>query len=222
MLILPKQKKVQALERTIIDTNWITILLVVLLGCVFLLKGLSNTRLKGNAFSLLSNSFIETEIEENYSFFNLFKSVIFVFSVIVLSLLVYHILLFYIVSIEQGFYTFMKVLGVVFSYFSIKWLLELLFSHLFKIDKQVKFFLFSKSSYLYSISFILLIGVILVEYSQLNTRFLVYFSALLFSIRFILHVDRNKKLVFNELFYFILYLCTFEIAPLFILFKLLF
>ena len=222
MLILPKPKKVQALERTIIDTDWITILLVVLLACVFLLKGLSITRLKGNAFSIINKGFIETEIEENYSFFNLFQSVIYIFSMIILSLLLYNILLFYTASIEQGFYSFMKVLGLVFSYFSIKWLLEFLFSLLFKIDKQVKFFLFSKSSYLYSVSFILLIGIVLVEYSQLNTRFLVYFSALLFSIRFIIHVTRNKKLVFSELFYFILYLCTFEIAPLFILFKLLF
>ena len=222
MLILPKPKKVQALERTIIDTDWITILLVGLLACVFLLKGLSITRLKGNAFSIINKGFIETEIEENYSFFNLFQSVIYIFSMIILSLLMYNILLFYTVSIEQGFYSFMKVLGLVFSYFSIKWLLEFLFSLLFKIDKQVKFFLFSKSSYLYSVSFILLIGIVLVEYSQLNTRFLVYFSALLFSIRFIIHVARNKKLIFSELFYFILYLCTFEIAPLFILFKLLF
>jgi hypothetical protein len=213
---------VQALERTIIDTNWITILLVVLIGFVFLLKGLSIIRLKGNAFSIINKSFIETRIEENYSFFNVFKSVIFLFSMIVVSLLMYNILLFYNVSTEQGFYAFIKVLGVVFSYFFIKWLLEFLFSHLFKINKQVKFFLYSKSSSLYSVSFILLIAIILVEYSQLNTLFLVCFSVLLFSIRFILHVARNKKLVFNELFYFILYLCTFEIAPLFILFKLLF
>ena len=100
MLILPKPKKVQALERTVVDTNWITILLVVLLGCVFLLKGLSITRLKGNVFSIINNSFIETEIEENFSFFNLFKSVIFLFSMSVLSLLAYKILLFYTVLVE--------------------------------------------------------------------------------------------------------------------------
>ncbi|KGL62603.1 DUF4271 domain-containing protein [Polaribacter sp. Hel1_85] len=212
----------QALERTIIDTNWITILLVFLLGCVFLLKGLSITRLKGSATSLLNNSFIETEIEENYSVFNLFQSVIFLFSMLVISLSMYKIILFYVDSVEQGFYTFLKILSLVFSYFAVKWLLEVLFSLLFKIKNQVKFFLASKSFYLYSVSFTLLIGVVLVEYSQLNTLFLVYFSAVLFSVRFIIHTASNKKLIFSELFYFILYLCAFEIAPLFILFKLLF
>ena len=222
MLILPKQKKVQALERTIIDTNWITILLVVLLVCVFLLKGLSFVRLKGNAFSIINNAFIETEIEENYSFLNVFKIVIFLFSMMVISLLMYKILLFYTVSTGQGFYIFMKVLGVVFYYFSIKRLLEFLFGYLFKVNKQLKFFLFSKSNYLYSVSFILFFGLILVEYSQLNSLFLVYFSILLFSLRFIIHTFSNKKLISSELFYFILYLCSFEIAPLFILYKLLF
>ena len=212
----------QALERTVIDINWITILLVLLFACVFLLKALNVNRLRGSVSSLINNSFIEAEIEENYSVFNLFKSVIFVFSMLVLSLFIYKIVLFYSTSIEQGFYTFFKVLSVVFSYFTIKWLLEYLFSLLFLINKGIKFFLVSKSSYLYSISFILLVGLVLVEYSQLNTRFLIYFSAVLFSVRFILHIASNKKLIFSELFYFILYLCAFEIAPLFILFKLLF
>lgn len=212
----------QALERTIIDTNWITILLVVLLVCIFLLKGLSFVRLKGNAFSLINKTFIESEIEDNYSFFNLFKIVVFLFSMMVVSLLIYKVLLFYDVLKGEGFYLFVKILGVVFSYFSIKQFLEFLLGHLFKINEQVKFFLCSKSNYLNCVSFYLFTALFVVEYSQLNTLFLVYFSILFFSIRFILHIFSNKKLISSRLFYFILYLCSFEIAPLFILFKLLF
>ncbi|WP_423809700.1 DUF4271 domain-containing protein [Polaribacter atrinae] len=212
----------QALERVIVDNSWITILLVCLLACIFLLRGLSTVRLKGSVSSLLNKSFVESEIEENSSFFNPFKNVVFVFSITILSLLSYKIYLHYNSSSEQGFYTFLKILGVVFSYLTIKRLLEFLLSVIFKIDKKLDFFLVSKSIYLYSVSFFLLIAIVLVEYSQLNTLFLVYFSALLFSVRFIFHAVINKKLIFSELFYFILYLCAFEIAPLFILFRLLF
>ncbi len=66
----------QALERTVIDSSWITILVVFLLFCVSLLKGLSVVRLKGVLFSFVNTSFIETEIEENTSFFNFFKGLI--------------------------------------------------------------------------------------------------------------------------------------------------
>ncbi|AUC21767.1 hypothetical protein BTO15_06440 [Polaribacter sejongensis] len=212
----------QAIERVVIDNSWITILLVCLFACVFLLRGLSVVRLKGSVSSLFNESFIDSEIEENTSFFNPFKNVIFIFSITVLALLTYKIYLYYNSSAEQGFYTFLKIFGVVFSYLTIKRLLEFLLSVVFKIDKKLDFFLVSKSVYLYSVSFFLLIAIVLVEYSQLDTPFLVYFSALLFSIRFIFHAVINKKLVFSELFYFILYLCAVEIAPLFVLFRLLF
>lgn len=212
----------QAIERVVIDNSWITILLVCLFACVFLLRGLSVVRLRGTVSSLFNESFIESEIEENTSFFNPFKNVIFIFSITVLALLTYKIYLYYNSSVEQGFYIFLQIFGVVFSYLTIKRLLEFLLSVVFKIDKKLDFFLVSKSVYLYSVSFFLLIAIVLVEYSQLDTPFLVYFSTLLFSIRFIFHAVINKKLVFSELFYFILYLCAVEIAPLFVLFRLLF
>ena len=179
-------------------------------------------RLRGNAFSLINKAFIESEIEGNYSFFNLFKIVVFLFSMMVISFLMYKFLLFFDVSKEEGFYIFMETLGVVFSYFLIKRFLEFLLSHLFKINEQVKFFLCSKSNYLNCVSFYLFIALFVVEYSQLNRLFLVYFSIILFSIRFVFHYFSNKKLISSKLFYFILYLCSFEIAPLFILYKLLF
>ncbi|WP_422897636.1 DUF4271 domain-containing protein [Polaribacter staleyi] len=222
MLILPKQKKVQALDRAVVDNSWITILLVGLFACVFLLRGISVVRLRGSVYSLINPTFLETEIEENSSFFNSFKSVIFIFSVFVLSLLIYKIYLHFTPYSPEGFYVFLKICGVVFSYFVVKRLLEFLLSSLFLIHKKLDFFLVSKSIYLYAVSFLLLIALVLEEYSPLNTQFLVYFSGVLFSIRFIFHGVRNKKLIFSELFYFILYLCAFEIAPLFILFKLLF
>ena len=222
MLILSKQINVQAIEKTVIDTNWITLLFAFLLACVFLLKGLSASKLKGNVSSFMNYGFIEKEVEDNSTFFNLFQSVIFIFSMLVLSLLLYEISLFYSVFEVFGFYTYFKIFGGVVSYFSIKWVLEFSLSLLFIINKQVKFFLVSKSIYLYSVTFFLLIALVLAQYSQLNTIFLIYFSMSIFVIRFLVHLVSNKKLIFNKLFYFILYLCAFEIAPLFILFKLIF
>ena len=196
--------------------------MVFLLICISLLKGISITRLKGVIFSFVNTSFIETEIEEKTSFFSLFKGIIFLFSMLVFSLAAFKIIVFYDVVSFSGFYLFLNVLGVVSAFFIVKWLLEIVFSSVFLLNKELKFFLFSKVSYLYSLSFYLLIAIVLVEYSQLNTIFLIYFASFLFVIRFLLHVVNNKKLIFSELFYFILYLCAFEIAPLFILFKLIF
>lgn len=212
----------QAIEKTVIYTNWITLLFAFLFACIFLLKAISASKLKGNVSSFMNYSFIEKEVQDNSTFFNLFQSIIFIFSMLVLSLLLYEISLFYSVFEVFGFCTYFKIFGGVVSYFSIKWVLEFSLSLLFIINRQVKFFLVSKSIYLYSVTFFLLIVLVLTQYSQLNTIFLIYFSMSIFLIRFLVHIVSNKKLVFNKFFYFILYLCTFEIAPLFILFKLIF
>lgn len=222
MLILNKTRTLQALERTYLNNYWITIILISLLLIVFVLKLSSYKKLKGYAFSLFSKNFIEEEVEEDTSYLNPFQILISLFSGLVLSMVLYNFLIHYSSNVIKGFFTFLMIFLAVFFYFMIKWSLEYLLSIVFKIKKGVRFFMVSKFSYLYSISFLLFVGVILVAYSQLNTRFLLYFSILLFLLRFILHIFNNKKLIFSKLFYFILYFCAFEIAPLLILFKLMF
>ncbi len=195
---------------------------MILLLVIFVLKLTNPEKLKGYAFSLLSKSFIEDEVEEDTSYFNSFQIFISLFSGLVLSMVLYNFLIFYSKQFTNSFFSFCIIFLSVFFYFMIKWGIEYLLSIVFKIKKRVRFFLVSKFSYLYSICFFLFLGVVLVQYSQLSTRFLLFFSILLFFTRFLLHFFNNKKLIFSKLFYFILYLCAFEIAPLLILFKLMF
>ncbi|WP_353888577.1 DUF4271 domain-containing protein [Polaribacter aquimarinus] len=222
MLILNKTRTLQALERTYSNNYWITIIFMILLLVIFVLKLTNPEKLKGYAFSLLSKSFIEDEVEEDTSYFNSFQIFISLFSGLVLSMVLYNFLIFYSKQFTNSFFSFCIIFLSVFFYFMIKWGIEYLLSIVFKIKKRVRFFLVSKFSYLYSICFFLFLGVVLVQYSQLSTRFLLFFSILLFFTRFLLHFFNNKKLIFSKLFYFILYLCAFEIAPLLILFKLMF
>ncbi len=212
----------QALERIYNTHNWITIVLVFLFLTIFLMKVIDPKKLKGYALSVFSKNFIEDETEEDTSFFNSFQIVISLFSGIVLSVVLYFLIIHYSSNTATGFFTFFMIFISVFLYFIVKWSLEYALSIVFQIKKSVRFFVVSKFSYLYSISFLLFFGIVLVEYSQLNTHFLLYLSIVLFLFRFVLHFFNNKKLIFNKLFYFILYFCAFEIAPLLILFKLMF
>jgi hypothetical protein len=70
------------------------------------------------------------------------------------------------------------------------------------------------------LSFAFFIAIILFFYTGLKVQFLAYFVIILFLIRIVFHLINNKKLILSKLFYFILYFCAFEIAPLFVLFKL--
>jgi hypothetical protein len=212
----------QALEKIITTKSWVTALIMLLFLGVVLLKALDTNRLKGSVFSLFNINFIESESEENTSFFNVFKIVIFLFTVIVLSLLAYRFKTYRLSINVTSFSSYLPVFLSLLSYFLIKRTLEYLLFYLFLIKRDVRFFIVSKVNYLHTITFLLYAAIVLSEYISFKQVYLFYFAALLFIVRFVIHIVSNKNLIFNKLFYFILYICAFEIAPLFILFKMMF
>ncbi|TXD49883.1 DUF4271 domain-containing protein [Polaribacter sp. IC073] len=210
----------QALEKIAVNTNWIPIVLVFLFAIIAVLKVLDAEKLKGYVFALFNRGFIEDEVEEDTSFFSFFYSLLFVFSSTVLALCLSLLISEKKADYSLDFSSFSTILGVVFGYFIVKSLLEVALMKLFLIKKQVRFYIVSKFSYLYSISFFLLIFFVIFQFSPLNASTFRYIAFGLFFLRFVFHLGNNKNLIFSELFYFILYICAFEIAPLITLFKL--
>jgi len=213
---------VQLIEKTIIPEFWVTLILLLLLSLVFLLKVLNANLLKQHFLTLFKVPFVDFESEENVGFFDTYKAVLFLFSLINYALFFSFLYSYLSDNVIISFPTFSGVLGFVILYFSIKWFLEYLFTVLFSIKKQTETFMVSKWYYLFSISFFINISIIIKVYLKFNFAYVLYFIISLFAFRFLFILVSNKKLIFNKLFYFILYLCAFEIAPLFILFKLMF
>jgi hypothetical protein len=211
---------VQALDKITTSTNWILLVLVFLFVIIAVLKIIDAEKLKGYVFALFNKGFIEDEAEEDTSFFSSFYSLLFVFSGIVLALIMSLFASEIKVGFSLTFSSFLSVLKLVFSYLIVKRFLELAFARLLLIKKQVRFYLVCKLSYLYSISFFLLVFCILFYFSPLNYLCFTLITLAVFFLRYLLLLMNNKKLVFSELFYFILYICAFEIAPLLTLFKL--
>jgi hypothetical protein len=222
VLILLNENYLQALEKITTSNHWITLVLLFLFFGIVLLKAINLSRLKGSLYGFFNINFVEIESDENTSFFDVFQIVFFIFSVIVISLLVFNFKRYTLAISEVSFSSFLSVFLILLSYFLFLKVLEYLFSQVFLIKNKVRFFVVSKSNYLNAISFLLFIAIILSEYANLKQIYLYYFAAFLFFLRFVFHVISNKNLVFKRLFYFILYICAFEIAPLFTLFKLMF
>ena len=211
----------QALEKIVINTNWISIILVFLFAIIAVLKIIDGDKLKGYVFALFNKGFIEDEVEENTSFFSSFYSLLFIFSSVVLALVISFLFVETNKNTSFSVSSFFLILGIIWSYFTIKSLLEIGVIRLFFIKKEVRFYVVSKFGYLYSISFFLIIFLVLFRFGPLNFSFFIAATLGLFFLKFVFQVVNNKNLVFGKLFYFILYLCAFEIAPLLIMFKLL-
>jgi len=213
---------VQALEKIVINTNWISIILVFLFAIIAILKIIDGDKLKGYVFALFNKGFIQDEVEENTSFFSSFYSLLFIFSSVVLALVTSLLVAETNKNTSFSLSSFFLILGIIWSYFTIKSLLEIGVISLFFIKKEVRFYVVSKFGYLYSISFFLIILFVLFRFGPLNFSFFIAATLGLFFLKFVFQVFNNKNLVFGKLFYFILYLCAFEIAPLLIMFKLVF
>lgn len=212
----------QAVDKITYTNDWITILFFILFASIVLLKLINASKVKENFLSFLSFTLIEDDDIETTSFFNVFQVILLIFSVTVLSLLLYQFKLVKAPESELGILPFLSILGGLFLYLIFKRCIEYLLLLLFKIKRRMQFFLVLKNNYLYSVCFLLYVSLVLTEYCNLNLNYLLLFATFLFILRFVFLVVRNKKLIFNKLFYFILYLCALEIAPLFVLFKLMF
>lgn len=212
----------QAVDKVTYSNDWITILYIILFIAIVILKLIDTNKVKESFLSFLSFSLIKDDSIERKKKFDTFQIVVFLFSVTVLSLVLYKFKLLKISQSEIGLTSFLPIFIGLLFYLFLKRILEYFLVLLFMIKKRLQFFLFFKNNFLSSVCFLLFISLVLSEYTNLNTKYVLFFAIFLFILRFIFLVLRNKKLVFNKLFYFILYLCALEIAPLFVLFKLMF
>ena len=213
----------EAVQRDILSNNWIVLIFIFSIGILFFLKIFNTDKLKGYATSIFNKGFIEIEAEDNYFRFSFFHVGFSFFFLLMLTLSIY-------LTMHQNFqkeaFLFLDYLQVskyVLLCLTIRYVADFLLIILFEIrDSLVTYFFFSRRSYSYSISLGLLILNILYFYTFNSHYFLIFGIIALFSIRYLLILYYNKNLIIKELFYFILYLCAFELAPLFVLFKLIF
>jgi hypothetical protein len=119
---------------------------------------------------------------------------------------------------------FFKLLIGIGSVVLIKVLIERLLGSLFDIDPLIDSYLFQKTTYKNYTGFFLLPVNILLTYAIQPTKvilFVIFGCIILINLSgFITSFKNHQKLLLNNLFYFILYLCALEIGPYLILYKL--
>ena len=120
--------------------------------------------------------------------------------------------------------SFLKIVFGVAALVLIKVLFERLIGSLFDIDKLIDQYLFQKTSYLNFSGLILVPINVLLLYALTPSKWILFVSiGLIILVNFfglITSFKNHQKLILNNLFYFILYLCALEIGPYLILYKL--
>ncbi len=209
-----KKIHLQAIERLITNNNWITLVIVFAVILLAIMKLLKPNKLLGYTLAPFTSGFFKKNIEKNTSFYTPFFLFLFLFSVIVISLF-----LFLTLTSFTNFLSYLFLLFFTSFYFIVKYLLDFSIANILGLNTIAKYFIYTKSGYLNSLTLWLFPALILYLFSFNNRTFLLAFFGILFVFRGFLIIKNNKKIVIRKFFYFILYFCTLEIAPLLIVYK---
>ena len=212
-----KQIRLEAIERIITDNNWITLVILFAIVLLAIMKLLAPNKLRNYTFVFFTSGFFKKKVEDNISFFSIFYMFLFFFSTIVISLLLFLTLLPS--SYLPSFFNYITLLSFVIFYFIFKYFLEFILATIIESNYNTKYFSVTKLGYLNSLCLWIFPAIIIYQYVFHSPQFLFIFSLILFIFRAFLILINNKKIVIRNLFYFILYFCTLEIAPLIIVYK---
>jgi len=208
------------------NSDWITLILVVVFFILALLKVLFKNRLYHESTLFFSKKYLSIYFsKEKNRILNLFQVALFFVQLLVLSLLFYFINVYFkIYPNSLNFNAYMFIFLVIGLYFSMHFLIGLLLAYIFNFKNEYSKVIYSKISYfnnliLWVLPF-LIFSIYANKFQELFLKITFLLVILLLVLRYILLLYNNKKFIYNNFFYFILYLCALEIAPLIIVLKL--
>lgn len=209
--------------RALISNEWFTVFIVLGLLAIAMSKQFFSVRFN-DFVGVLGNSKYLKIYSRDQKFIDGFDSLLFFNLIVSLSIFGFLVYSTLVVPIHFDILLFLKIIFGIAALVLIKVLLERLIGSLFDIDKLIDSYLFQKTSYLNFSGFILLPINVLLLYTLTPSKLVIYISigllVLINSIGLITSFKNHQKLILNNLFYFILYLCALEIGPYLILYKL--
>ena len=208
--------------REIISNEWFTILIVLCIGILAFAKAAFSTRFNDFLWVIGNSKYLKI-YSRDQKFIDQFDSFLFLNLIISLSLFFFICYNTFFETIAFDITLFLKLLVGIGALILIKVLLERLIGSIFGIDSLIDSYVFQKTNFKNYIGLVLLPINILLIFAVHPTKSLIYIAiGLLFAINlvgFISSFKMHQKLILNNLFYFILYLCALEIAPYIILYK---
>jgi len=210
--------------REIISNEWFTILIVLCICILAFAKAAFSNRFNDFLWVIGNSKYLKI-YSRDQKFIDQFDGLLFL-NLIISSAIFYFIWYnTFFDSIVFDVVLFVKLLIGIGAIILIKVLLERLIGSLFEIDSLIDSYVFQKTNYKNYIGLILLpINVLLIFAVQPSKTIIYIIISFLFVINlvgFITSFKIHQKLILNNLFYIILYLCAFEIAPYIILYKVL-
>jgi len=211
----------EPIARTFGQTDWITITLVVSLLFPIIAKSIYYPRFLNFIILPFNNKYISTYTKKE-KLFNWFHFLMSVFQVINTTLFIFFIWRSYFNPTEaKNPYIFPLLLAGVFLFMGAKTMAQLFNGFIFNSYKTFNELIFKKLTYFNYSGIILFIANVFLAYVFIDSKITIIIALILFfainTIGWIAVLNNYQKFISTYFFYFILYLCALEIAPLVIM-----
>ena len=207
---------IQLHDRIIESKDWATILFVICIGIIAVNKTVSSIRF--SEFVRLAYSDKYTKIyRDSSNLMNGFTLSMFVLQLLSFSFFTLLVLTQFDKAEKNNIIIYVQILTFLTVFILSKYLIEKIIATAFKIEEFTEQFNLLKANYRTYFGFILLPINIILFYNPIDSD--LFFWVLLFAlfainiVTYIVALKLYQNLLIRKIFYFILYLCTLEIAP---------
>ncbi len=206
------------IDKVVVSLDWITIVLFVSMIVLALGKYLFQSKFLNFIILPFNNRYVVLYNKKG-RLLNWFHILLTVFQLINFSLFLFFVQkTFFDAQSNSNLFIFFVITGVLLLFQLIKLLLQFTKGYIFNTTNLVSELQFNKISYLNHSSLVMFISNVLLAYIFKDSRIIIYSTIILIvSINIIGLVKLLKnyqKAIIPYFFYFILYLCALEIAPL--------
>lgn len=209
--------------REIVLNEWYTIFMVLGLVFITLSKHIFAHRFTDFIMVIGNSKYLKLYVKDQKTIDG-FNLLLFLNLIISLTIFVCIALGVFTETATFNFLLFIKLLIAIGGLLSVKTLIERFIGKLFEIEPLIDAYLFEKTSFKNYSGIILLPINALLLFTVTPSKSIIYsigtFIIIINIIGFITSIRNYQKLIISNFFYFILYLCTLEIGPYLILYKL--
>ncbi len=203
-------------ERILISKDWATVLFIMALAIIATNKTM---------FEVRFNEFIKIGISDKYNkiyrdtsnLLNWFTVSMFIIQLISFSFFILLLLSYFGYSETSNYITYIQIITFLFVFILSKFLIEKIIGNILNTERFVDQFNLVKVNYRAFFGLVLLPVNIILYYNHTPLQIAFYIILVIFVlynlITYYFLIKTYQKLILGKLFYFILYLCTLEIAP---------
>jgi hypothetical protein len=206
----------QLSERILVNKDWATVLFVLAITIIAINKSIFSVRF--NEFIKLGYSDKYNKVyKETNNLLNWFTISMFIIQLISFSFFILLFLSFFNYTKTDNYITYIQIITFLFVFVLSKFLIEKIVGTAIDSENVVDQFNLIKTNYRAFLGFILLPVNVVLYYNKVPVKEVFYVILCVFLLynvfTYYFLLKTYQKIILSKLFYFILYLCTLEIAP---------